>query len=253
MSVDQTLFRQALLDAAAPVPTGLSDGDGNPAGARFSVYRNNVAVSLTEALETGFPVIAKLLGEQNFKAIAGLFLRQSPPDVPVMMFYGAKFPDFLSEFEPIKHIGYLGDVAEIELALRRSYHAEDAAPVAADALGQIAPEHLPNVVMKLAPSVEVIPSPWPIYDIWAFNTIEGHPKPQAQAQDVIVVRAEFDPEPHPLPPGGATFTTAIAKGATLGDAAERATETAEDFDLGAALGLLLSHGALTSITLEDTA
>lgn len=251
MSVTQTEFRAAMLDASHEVPSGLLDGHDQPAGRRFSVYRNNVAVSLTEALETGFPVIAKLLGEANFKPIAGLFLRQSPPSAPVMMHYGAAFPQFLREFQPLQHLGYLGDVAEIELALRRSYHAADSTGVAGDALAQIAPEILPNVSMTLAPSLEVLRSHWPIYDIWAFNTYEGHPKPQAQAQNVVIMRPEFDPTPHPLPAGGATFISAIQKGETLGKAAETAAELAEDFDLGAVLGLLLTHGAIIEIKNED--
>lgn len=251
MSVTQTEFRAAMLDADQAVPAGLLDGLDQPAGRRFSVYRNNVAVSLTEALETGFPVIAKLLGEANFKPIAGLFLRQSPPSAPVMMHYGAAFPQFLREFQPLQHLGYLGDVAEIELALRRSYHAADSTGVPGDALAKIPPETLPDVRMTLAPSLEVLRSHWPIYDIWAFNTYEGHPKPQAQAQTVVVMRPEFDPTPHPLPAGGATFISAIQKGETLGRAAEIAAELAEDFDLGAVLGLLLTHGAIVDIKNED--
>lgn len=252
MTVSQLDFRTAMLDAAVDVPEGLIDANGNPAGQRFSVYRNNVAVSLTEALETGFPVIAKLLGEANFKPIAGLYLRQSPPDVPVMMHYGATFPQFLQDFQPLQHLGYLADVARVELALRRSYHAADATGVPGDALAQIAPEALPNVQLTLAPSLEIVRSHWPIYDIWAFNTYDNHPKPEARAQNVVVMRPEFDPVPHPLPAGGATFISAIQKGETLGQAAETAAELAEDFDLGAILGLLLTHGAIVAIQNEDT-
>ncbi|CUJ11477.1 HvfC/BufC N-terminal domain-containing protein [Cognatishimia activa] len=251
MSVTQSEFRVAMLDAASAVPDGLVDAHEQPAGRRFSVYRNNVAVSLTEALETGFPVIAKLLGEENFKPIAGVFLRQSPPPLPVMMHYGAAFPEFLRNFPPLKNLGYLGDVAEVELALRRSYHAEDATGVPGDALAKIAPEALPNVTLTLAPSMNVVRSHWPIYDIWAFNTYENHPKPEARAQNVVVMRPEFDPAPHPLPAGGATFISALQKGESLGQAADTAAELAEDFDLGAVLGLLLTHGAIVEIQNED--
>lgn len=251
MSVTQQSFRTAMLDASIDVPEGLIDTAGNPAGQRFNVYRNNVAVSLTEALETGFPVIAKLLGEANFKPIVGLYLRQSPPDVPVMMHYGATFPQFLQDFRPLQHLGYLSDVARLELALRRSYHAADSQGVPGDALSKIAPEDLPQVKLILAPSLEMVRSHWPIYDIWAFNTYDNHPKPEAHAQNVVVMRPEFDPIPHPLPPGGATFISAIQKGETLGQAAETAGALAEDFDLGAVLGLLLTHGAIVEIQNED--
>ncbi len=61
----QSAFRAAILDADRPAPPDLQDGLGRPAKRRFNVYRNNVAVSLTEALEAGFPAVARLLGEEN--------------------------------------------------------------------------------------------------------------------------------------------------------------------------------------------
>ena len=60
-----TEFSVALLDPTQPVPEGLFDGDERPAGRRFDVYRNNVVVSLGEAILTGFPILTKLLGEAN--------------------------------------------------------------------------------------------------------------------------------------------------------------------------------------------
>ena len=249
MSVSQSDFRAAILNSDLDVPEGLNDAQGRPAGRRFDVYRNNVAVSLSEALESGFPVIAKLLGDQNFKAIAGVFLRQNPPETPMMMHYGAAFPDFLRAFEPLAHLGYLGDVAELELAIRRSYHAADCQTVDGDVLARIPPEQLEDLCLGIAPSVEVLSSPWPVYDIWTFNMVKDAPKPRAGAQDVLVTRIDFDPEPHLLASGGAVFVRALQSGATLGVAANEATNEVADFDLGATLTLLLSGQAITTATI----
>ena len=93
--VTQELFRARLLDAAHPVPAGLIDGAGRPAGRRYAVYRNNVAVSLRTALETGFPAVKSLLGDEAFAYAAGRFLRQAPPRSPLLMRYGDGFPEFL--------------------------------------------------------------------------------------------------------------------------------------------------------------
>lgn len=251
MKVSQAAFTAAMMDPAAARPPGVRDQNDAPAGRRFDVYRNNVAVSLTDALATGFPVVAKLLGDVNFKNISGVYLRQSPPQNPLMMHYGQDFPAFLRSFPPLAKLAYLSDVAELELALRRSYHAADADPIAADALANVAPELLPNVRMRFAPSMQLLQSPWPLYDLWAFNTFEGHPKPQAIAQAVGIFRAEFDPVPHALGPGAFDFITAMQAKATLGEAAEKATTTAQDFDLSACLGLLLGQGAITSIEHEE--
>ncbi len=243
----QTEFHGALLDAQQPVPAGLSDGKGRPAGRRYSVYRNNVAVSLGEALGTGFPAISKLIGPENFKNLAGIFLRQSPPASPLMMHYGAGFPEFLERFEPLKHLGYLGDVARIELALRRSYHAADAPAANASILQSLDEEGLMACRMALAPAVQILRSPWPATSIWAFNMVPGSPKPQARAEDTLITRPEFDPMPHALPAGGAAFCQSLAKGETFGAALTAAQSETPEFDLGATLNLALSQGAISEI------
>ena len=69
------------------------------------------------------------------------------------------------------------------------------------------------------------------------------PKPQMQAQDVLITRPDFDPAPHLLPPGGGAWFAALAAGATLDQAHDTALATHPDFDLGAALGLCFATGA----------
>ncbi|MFZ5962890.1 putative DNA-binding domain-containing protein [Thalassococcus sp. BH17M4-6] len=242
----QTAFHAALLDADLPVPEGLSDGAGRPAGRRYAVYRNNVAVSLRDALETGFPVISKLLGQENFHKIAGLYLRSDPPRSPLMMHYGAGFPAFLETFAPLARLGYLGDVARLELALRRSYHAADSGPVDASVLQTLGEEQLLAARLDIAPAVQIVTSRWPVFSLWAYNMRPGAPKPAARAEDAVVLRPDYDPAPHLLPAGGAAFVAALQAGHPFG----AATDTAgADFDLGATLSLLLHHGAITGIHL----
>ncbi|MEX0301356.1 MAG: putative DNA-binding domain-containing protein, partial [Leisingera sp.] len=243
----QAEFPSALMDAAQSVPEGLTDPLDHPAGRRFSVYRNNAPVSLTEPMHTAFPVIAKLLGKQNMDGLAGIYLRRHPPSSPLMMFYGEHYPEFLEGMEQLKHLGYLGDTARLELALRRAYHAADAAPIAPEALGVLTPDALMNTCLTLAPAVQVLRSPWPIHGLWRYNTEDGAPKPEAQAQDVLITRPEFDPIPQVLPPAGAVWINALMGGATIGEALEQAAAEDETFDLGATLALLLQGGAITGL------
>ena len=245
MTVGQDHFTEALLTPDAAIPEGLTDPEGRPAGRRFNVYRNNVAVSLTEALETAFPVIRKLVGEANFRTLAGTYLRQHPPRSPLMMFYGEDMPAFLEGFPPVASLGYLPDVARLELAIRRAYHAADAAPLDPARLQALSPEELMAARFRLAPATRVIRSPWPIHAIWRFNMEPGAPKPSAVAEDVLVHRAEFDPDLSVLGPGAASFVLALAGGQTLGEAVEAAGTP--EFDLASALGLLLGTGTLTDL------
>lgn len=248
MPVSQSAFRAALLDPAQPVPAGLVDGAGAPTTKRFAVYRNNVTVALVEALHTAFPILVKLLGAQNFAQLAPLFVRAHPPTSQLMMHYGQAMPAFLEGFAPLAHIGYLADVARLELALRASYHAADAAAMDPGALAGVAPDVLMRATLTLAPAVICIPSPWPLYDIWHYNTAADAPKPRAIGQPVLITRPAFDPAVRPLTPAQAAWVTAIADGATLSDAQDAAATVSPDFDLASLLGLLVQQGALTDFT-----
>ena len=155
----------AALAPDVPTPECLSDAKGNPEGRRFSVYRNNVAVSLKEALKTRFTFIFRLLGEVNFNTIAGEFIEDRSPDSPLMMFYGAAFPSFVSNCAQLDHLAYISDVARLELALRSAYHAADSTPIYPSALEAFAPNKLSKAYIELAPAVRLISSPWPIHAI----------------------------------------------------------------------------------------
>jgi len=241
----QSDFAAALLDPGKPAPEGV------PHGRRFDIYRNNVTVSLTEALIDGFPVIAKLLGTDNMAPLARLYLRAHPPDSPLMMHYGAGFPDFLAAEPQLAHLGYLPDTARLELALRRAYHAADAAPIEPAKLAALPADALLDTRLTLAPAVQLIRSPWPIHDIWRFNTQDDAPKPRAEAQDVLITRPEYDPEPHLLPPGAPTWIAALMQGASFGEALDAAQTDIPDFDLGTSLALLVQGNAITSLTPKE--
>ncbi len=250
-TVNQAEFISAVMNPDQTVPDGLRDDGDGPAGKRFSVYRNNVAVSLTEALITAFPVVHKLVGDDFFRAMSGVYLRQHPPSSPLMMFYGAEFPTFLENFEPAQQIPYLPDIARVELALRHAYHAADAAGIDPQVLQDFPPDTLMQSQLQLAPAVTVIRSKWPVFSIYRANTQPDAPKPVMQAEDVLIARPEFDPVVEPLAHGGGVFTAGLAAGDTFGAAFDAASHI-DGFDLSQTLGLLLGTQAITHVTREGT-
>lgn len=256
MGVTQDAFRAGLLDARLPPPEGLVRPGGHGAGRRFDVYRNNVAVSLTEALETGFPAVRGLVGTEFFRAMAGVFLRAHPPETPVLTMWGARLPDFLSGFPPAQGLPYLRDVARLEYALRESYHAADATPADLARLGALTPDALtpdaltPDALARarivLAPAVRLIRSRWPVLDLWRAGTGGGAPTGNA-GQNVLVTRPGFDPRPEVLPPGGGLFLAHLIDRATLGQAADTAAVAIPAFDPTPILSRLLSGNAIHAI------
>lgn len=239
----QSAFATALLDPARPTPEGLQNPFGGAVGKRFDVYRNNVAVSLTAALETGFPTVCKLVGDDFFKALAGVYLRANPPSDPRLALYGTTFPGFLARFEPARPYGYLPDVARLDLGLRQSYHAADAAPF--DTTG-LDPAAVLLLKPRLAPATLILSSRHPVFAIWRFNHEAGAPKPDPAPQDVLIARKGYDPAPHLLPPGGLVLARALKGRLTLAEAMTRTLAAHPTADIAALVTLLFTSGALTN-------
>lgn len=220
---------------------------------RFAVYRNNVAVGLIRALETRFPVLVSLLGEEFFRAMAREFTRAHPPNSPVLMSFGDELPDFIAGFEPAQEMPYLADVARIEIARTRAYHAADVPRLGADAFSVLTPPAFEAMLVDLHPAATVIHSPHPI---WTILSMASGWQPAAaiddwQPQAVLVDRPAFDAVIRPLTTGTALFLEALGTDQPLGIAATGAAQETPDFDLPAALATLIGDGLATRIHVPD--
>ncbi len=242
-----TDFGQAVLDASKPAPNYLSGPHNRPVGSRFNVYRNNVVLGLTNALAESFPVIVRLLGDQNFRSLANIHVRAHPPKTPLMMFYGADFPAFLQTFQPLSHLPYLPDTARLELLRRESFHAADATPINPESLGQIPEPDLAKTRFRLHPTMRLISSPYPLFSIWRYNSTDDLSALPDLGEDVLIARPFADVEMRLLPAGAIAFLTALETGENLENAMASATRTAPEFDPIAQLTGLLAANLIVEI------
>jgi hypothetical protein len=233
----QREFSAALLDRAAPLPWGLVGPDGKPSARRFAVYRNNVVASLTDALEDSFPAVCRIVGEEFFRAMARIYVLARPPHSPILLDYGASFPDFIAGFDPAAALPYLPDVARIERAWSEAYHAAEAAPLDPAAFGAIPEDQLAGIHLTLHPSLRIVRSRYPALTIWRMNVDDGVPGPVefSIGEDALIVRPKAEVEVRSMPPGGAAFVNALAGGLSLGEATKAGAEAHELFDLEANL------------------
>ncbi len=70
----EALFAAALLDAKRPIPQGITAPNAAVPTRRFAVHRNNVVAGLVKALQTRFPAVEKIVGEEFFAAMARAFV-----------------------------------------------------------------------------------------------------------------------------------------------------------------------------------
>lgn len=249
----QTDFATALLDADCAVPNTLTAHTSREPVKRFAVYRNNVMVGLVNALRARFPATEKIVGAEFFFAMARLFVAAHPPRSKILSDYGDDLPGFIAAFAPAAELRYLPDVARLEAARTRAYHAADAMPISPGALALLDPAKLGEIRVTLHPSLQIVRSRFPVVTIWAMNSGETPlgPIDETQAEDALILRPAYEVFVRGLPAGGAAFLLALSDGATLAAAAEAALAETADFDLTANLAGLIGSGAMTGFTLSE--
>lgn len=245
-------FAKALLQPGSPVPEGIINPDGAPATKRFDVYRNNVIVSLVDALASRYPVIKALVGDEFFQAAAREFVIHHPPQSPVMLAYGTAFPGFLDTFPPAASVPYLGDVARLESARRSAYHAADEPVLVPARLEQVPPDLLDQLTFSTHASLALIASSYAILSIWQANS-QGTELdvPVDTPQSVIVCRPAMEVEVRSLPEGAFDFLKALQNGKTLGVAVQAGLLSSLAFDLASTLSGALSARVFTNFELAQ--
>jgi hypothetical protein len=245
----EAAFARTVLDAGAEVPAQLGRGGKSPSRRRLAVYRNNVYASLIDILASRFLVTVRLVGDAFFRAMARIYVEETPPASPVLLHYGVDFADFVAGFPPASAVPYLADVVRLEWAWHAAYHAKDAVPLPLDALAGGA-ETVEQAVLTLHPSLGVVRSAYPVITIWQLAMREGENETArlpADGEDALVVRPALEVEVRRLPPGGAVFVQALVDGQTLLDAAQTASSEAPAFDLEANLAGLMTNGLIVSL------
>jgi len=240
-------FARALLHGDDAVPETLIARDGHAPSRRFAVYRNNVYKSLIDLLASRFPVSVRIVGEEFFRAMARLFVEESPPSSAVLLRYGGEFADFVARFPPASSVPYLADVMRLEWAWHTAYHAPDAEPLSPQGLAGICADGVEHARLALHPSLQIVRSDYPVITIWELAGRDGEKEPAAlpeDAEDALIVRPALEVEARRLPPGGAVFIQALGNGARLMDAAAQALEGDSAFDLEQNLAGLITSGAI---------
>lgn len=239
-------------DEAAAITQFIRDGRF-PAGRHLQVYRNNVFENLTGALRAVYPVVERLVGTGFFGYAADGYIRRHPPASGNLHDFGDSFAGFLADFEPARELVYLPDVARLEWAWHRAFHAADHAPLAIERLAAIAPERYGQLCFKLHPSVQLIASDYPILRIWQVNQPEYTGDTAVNLTDgevkLLVARRELDIVIEFLSAGDDALLRACAAGHHFEYASTAALAVQPDYDLPAALRRHIAGTVITDFSI----
>ena len=248
-----TAFAPGLIDPAIAAPEDLVAAPGKRVVKRYNVYRNNVTVSLIDALAAIYPAIQRITGVDFFRAMARFHIRETPPVSPLLFEYGRDFPAFIESYEYAREMPWLADTARVERAWLDAYHAADLPVLATEALGDIEPASLAGLRFTPHPAARIVRSGYPAVAIFAMNRTDGPVSPlrSNEPEDALVTRPEQDVIVSRLPAGGATFLITLLAGASLCEAVAAAFDETSSFDLQANMAGMISAGVFSAIQHGD--
>jgi hypothetical protein len=249
-----TAFAAALLDPERQTPGLVTARGGKSADRRYNVYRNNVTVSLIDALAAIYPAVQHITGVDFFRAMARFHIRATPPASPLLFEYGRDFPAFIERYAHARNMPWLADVARIERTWLDAYHAADAEPLPAVALSAVGADELGDLVFTPHPATRIVRSQFSAVTIFAANRGNAFAVQinAALAEDALITRPDAEVVVRHLPPGGAVFLTELMAGRPLGEAAASALAAAPVFDIATGIAGMIEAGVFTSASLGET-
>jgi hypothetical protein len=246
-------FASALIDPDRETPAIVAGPAGKEAVKRYNVYRNNVTVSLIDALADIYPAVQRITGVDFFRAMARFHVRATPPNSPLLFEYGRDFPAFIDWYEHARPMPWLADVARLERAWLDAYHAADAAPLPAEVLGSVPAGRLADLVFTAHPATRIVCSPFSIVSVLAANrsTAPVGRIDASMPEDALITRPDLDVMVRHLPPSGAAFLTSLMSGQPLGEAAALALQASPAFDIASSIAGMVEAGAFTAATFGE--
>ena len=244
----QTAMQRSLVHQDSAAVSAMLADRVNPD--RLDIYRNTFLFGLTKALQLGFPVVRKLVGDDFFDGAAQIFIVDHLPRAAWLDQYGGEFPEFLGSFSPAASIPYLSEVAELEWAVNCALHAPDTEPLDVAKLGVIQAEEQAGICFTANPSIRLLHLNYPVDIIWrAILAADDAALAQVDTDtgpvDLLIERNSNGVEVDRLSAEAWRFLLDLCSGRSI----EEALEAAGDFDCSIALAQHLALGRFVGFAL----
>jgi hypothetical protein len=156
-----------------------------PVATRLAIYRDAYRARLIEALGTTYPVLAALLGEDDFDELGAAYVQTHDSPFFSIRHYGHELPSFLVTQPPYAAVPVLSELARWEWTLAEVFDAGDGKPIDADTLAQVPPEGWAHLRFRWHPSLRRLQLAWNVPQIWkAASSGEDQPTPSLEPAPV---------------------------------------------------------------------
>ena len=199
---------------------------------RLRIYRDGYPARIADAVTEAYPAIARLLGEEEFGALAHRYAASVPLTSYNLNDAGAPMAEFLRGDPVASEWPFLPDLAALEWRVALAFHAAERSPLDPRTLAW-SMEEWAGAVLHFQPSVAVVSSPWPILVLWAaeeapdrLKNLDVHRRPN----DIIIRRVGLVVRCEPVSPPEALALRLLLEGHCLAETTARLEAVNDDPD-----------------------
>lgn len=244
----QTRFADNLADQENKLAVAQFEGSAEQVERRLSLYRGNVLAARQKALAAAYPVSAKIVGEEFFRALTRVYMQDHPSVSGDLNEFGAELAEFLRHFAGVAELPYLPDVAQLEWQVHRAHYAAEHAPLDLAQLMAVPPAQQVALQFTLRPDCALLYSLYPIERIWTIHQDDYQGKFEVEFDQgpyyILVHRPQWRAQVQSLDAARYALLDALSRGLPLGGALEAALDADPGFDLGHALAWVLEQKLL---------
>lgn len=234
--------------------------DSRPA-AFLSVYRNGFIRASASALESNFPSLVKLWGEDYFSQVANAYVNLTPPSSATLIGYGfdemsdsgLSFNEFLQQDlkEVIQQYPYVPDICRLDQAWLESLNENGESFLTLDLVQEMIArgKDLGELPLALVDSSRIVNLEFDIFELWGQLRFGEFPEDQTGEQkielnsyenSVVFWQKDLQVQAKPLSAVEAVFMQSLKTSASFDTATNQAVGFDESFDISTLFAELLT-------------
>jgi hypothetical protein len=176
-------FQAYLLEPARDAVRAEIAGDARvSAETRLGIYADAYRLRLLEALETDFPALKALAGEDEFDRLGRAYIGAFPSRHYSLRWFGRALARFLRDTDPWRERPELAELAEFEWAMTLAFDAADDPAVTIADMAALPPTAWAGMRLQFHPSLQRLDLHWSVPPYWKAVDEKQTPEPPGRSE-----------------------------------------------------------------------
>jgi hypothetical protein len=223
----QVVFQDFILNSDRAIDAEVVGTARVDAGTRLGIYANAYRLRLLEALDTDYPGLHTIAGDEEFERLGRAYIDAHPSTFRSLRWFGDRMSEFLRTTEPYRDYPVFAEMAAFEWGMSDAFDAADTSLATVENMAAFAADAWPALRFTPHDSLRRLDLRWNVPTVWKAIDAEQDP-PELEESDTpiawLVWRRDLRTYFRSLDVAEAWAVDAMTRGETFSTICEGLTE-----------------------------